>query len=205
MYHIPRLTIFRRHLKTCKFAAKGRKHRHCGYPIFVEGTLRGAKIRKSLDLRSREAATRLIREWEVDGPAQNMSVEDACVRFLADVKSRGIGVAQTSKYKFLTRELTREFGSMPVKILSVDDLRKFREGWKLSPISASKKLERLQSFFSFCVESGWIEKNPAKGIKSPKLRQVPTLPYSDAEGEKILWALDAYGEIHAQSSERIRR
>ena len=30
------LTIFRHHLKTCKFAAKGRKHRHCNCPIAIE-------------------------------------------------------------------------------------------------------------------------------------------------------------------------
>jgi len=162
-------------------------------------------IRKSLDLRNWEAAIKLVRDWEVNGQSPDVTVGEACERFLADVQSRGIGPAQTSKYKLLTKELTAEFGSLSIRKLSVDDLRKFREGWKLSAISASKKLERLRSFFSFCVDSEWIAKNPAKGIKLPKLRQVPTLPYSSEEWEKILWALDAYGEIHAQSPERIRR
>jgi integrase len=167
--------------------------------------LRGEAIRKSLDLTNWEAANRLIMEWEVSGPDKNVSVNDACERFVADVESRGIGPAQTAKYKLLTRELIAEFGTLPVKAISVDDLRKFREGWKLSAISASKKLERLRSFFSFCESSGWVEKNPARGVKSPQAKQLPTLPFSDGEWKDILTALDVYGEIHVQSPSTIQR
>jgi integrase len=167
--------------------------------------LRGEKIRKALDLRSWEAATKLIREWEVDGPTENVSVKDACDRFLADVKSRGIGPAQTSKYNLLTRELTSELGTLAVKSISVDDLRKLREGWKLSAISASKKLERLRSFFSFCEASGWIEKNPAKSLKLPMLKQVPTMPYTTQEWNSILTAAEVFREIHTQVPELIER
>jgi integrase len=158
-----------------------------------------------LDLTNWEAANRLIMEWEVAGPVENVSVEDACDRFLADVKSRGIGSAQTSKYNLLTRELTSQFGTLAVKSISVDDLRKFREGWKLSPISASKKLERLRSFFSFCEASGWIDRNTAKAVKLPQGKIAPTLPYSEDEWSNILTALDVYGEIHAQAPVRIQR
>ena len=61
------LTIFRRHLTTCKHREKGRKHRTCGCPLAVEGTLRGEYIRKTLDIRSWEGGQKLIREWEVNG------------------------------------------------------------------------------------------------------------------------------------------
>jgi len=58
------LTLFRRHLKSCKFAAKGRKHRHCGCTLAVEGKLRGQMVRRSLDMRNWDAAQKLVREWE---------------------------------------------------------------------------------------------------------------------------------------------
>jgi len=194
------LNLYRRHRASCKSRARRAK---CSCPIWVQGVLRGEAVRKALSLTNWEAANALIMEWEVNGPEKAVTMSDACDRFLDDVKSRGIGPAQTSKYKLLTRELTDEFGSLPARSISVDDLRKFREGWKLSAISASKKLERLRSFFSFCEASGWVEKNLAKGLKPPTLRTVPTLPFSGDEWEKILWALDAYGDIHGQTPKRI--
>jgi len=39
------LTIYRRHRKSCKHRAKGRKHRHCECPIWVDGYLSGHEIR----------------------------------------------------------------------------------------------------------------------------------------------------------------
>jgi hypothetical protein len=54
------LTIFRRHLSSCKHSSKGRKYRSCPCPISVEGTLRGERIRKSLDLRNWEAARAVL-------------------------------------------------------------------------------------------------------------------------------------------------
>jgi integrase/recombinase XerD len=55
------------------------------------------------------------------------------------------------------------------------------------------------------VSSGWLPANPAKGIKPPKARPKPTLPFSDHEWEKIIWALDSYGEIHPQSPVLVRK
>ena len=173
------LNLYRRHRAKCKSSARRAK---CSCPIWVQGVLRGEPIRKSLDLTNWEAANKVIRDWEIYGAENSLSVSDACDRFLADVQSRKIGAAQTSKYKLLTRELKEEYGEISLRELTVDDLRKLRERWKLSAITASKKLERLRTFFSFCGSSGWIEKNPAKGVKSPKVKQVPTLRFLTMNG-----------------------
>lgn len=50
---------------------------------------------------------------------------------------------------------------------TVDEVRKYRETWALAPISAGKKLERLRTFFRFCVDNQWMQANPAKGITAP--------------------------------------
>ena len=55
------------------------------------------------------------------------------------------------------------------KQLDVDALRQFRATWEDGPQSAQKNLERLRSFLNFCQQAGWIEKNPAKALKPPKL------------------------------------
>jgi len=162
-------------------------------------------VRRSLDLTGWEAAQRKVRELEIHGEGNVITVSEACERFLADIEAREIGPAQAGKYKLLTNELEAAFGDQSLRSLSVDDVRRLRERWKLAPISASKKLERMRTFFSFCVSSGWVPVNLAKGIKQPRLRFAPTLPYSGEEWKKILWALDAYEEIHAQTPHRILR
>lgn len=88
------------------------------------------------------------------------------------------------KYRFLFAGL-KQFETVRV---SVDDLRKFREAWKDSAISAAKKLERLRTFFRFCEASGWIEQNPAERLKPPKVVFSPTLPFTEEEERKILAA-----------------
>jgi hypothetical protein len=47
------LTIYRRHRKACKHRDKGREHRHCQCPIWVDGFLGGKELRESLKLRDR--------------------------------------------------------------------------------------------------------------------------------------------------------
>lgn len=45
---------------------------------------------------------------------------------------------------------------------------------KYSARSAGRKLAALKSYFKYCLRRGWIEKNPAYAIKSPKIPK--TLP-----------------------------
>jgi integrase/recombinase XerD len=77
----------------------------------------------------------------------------------------------------------------------------------MAPISARKKLERLRTFFRFCMESGWVRENPAKLIKAPQTRSKPTLPFTDSEIEKVLWATEVYpnkGIYKEESGRRVR-
>jgi len=161
-------------------------------------------IRRSLDLRSWEAAVKLIREWEVEGDTEIITVQASLDRWLADCAARQLKPQSIKKYREIKKELIGKW-SGPVRAISVDDVRKLRESWKYSSSTVGKRLELIRSFFSFCLTSGWIEKNPAKGVKAPPSRQVPTLPFSDNQWKDILMALDMYGEIHPQSPVRIRK
>jgi integrase len=187
------LTIFRRHLKECRFASKGRKHRHCNCPISVEGKLHGKMIRRSLDLRSWDAAQKLIREWESDGLRADIpSVKDAAERFLADLASRGLSPDTIKKFELLTNELVAKFPVWRIDKFTPDDMGKFREEWRLSPSTARKKLERLRSFFKFCLDRKWIENNPAAALRPPKETAIEKKPYDTDELEKIAWAIPLF-------------
>ena len=69
------------------------------------------------------------------------------------------------------------------------------------PSTKLKRFETVKAFFSFCVSRDWIAKDPAKAVEAPKVRHIPTLPFSDAEMEKLLWAVDTFREIHSQIPE----
>jgi len=201
------LNLWRRHLDSCPYAQKRspRKWKKCNCPIWVQGNLHGKWIKRSLGIRNWESAQRIVRDWEAGEETISLTVKECAERWLADCRARNLKPQSLKKYRQLQAELVEGFGEVPLKSVRVDDLRRMRESWKLSPLTTRKRLELIRSFFSFCVLSGWAERNPAKSIRPPKVVQSPTLPYSAEEWEKILWALDVYGEIHAQSPIRIQK
>ena len=198
------ITIFRRHLASCKHRSKGRSYRSCQCPIAAEGRLHGKYIRKTLDLRSWEAAQKLVRDWE-SNRTESLTVEQAADKFTADNEARNLTDRMQRKYKTVVEDLKTEFGLVPIRSITVDDLRKIREKWKLASITEQKRIEMLRSFFKFCVDSGWTDKNPAKFLKLPVAKFSPTLPFSDDEMKKIIWAAETLREIHPKMSEGVEK
>jgi len=69
------LNLWRRHLRACPHRL--RTYKKCGCPIWVQGTLNGKWLKKSLDLRNWESAQRLVRDWEGGAGVQSVSVKEA--------------------------------------------------------------------------------------------------------------------------------
>ena len=98
------LTLFRRHLKTCPHTS--RRYHRCQCPIHVEGSLRGEKIRKALDLTSWEAASDLITGWNASGvigviKPEVPTVVEAVAKFFDDAKARRLQPDTIKKLKNL--------------------------------------------------------------------------------------------------------
>jgi integrase/recombinase XerD len=124
-----------------------RTYKKCGCPIWVQGTLDGKWLKKSLDLRNWESAQKLVRDWE-SGNAQGFehrSVAQACDAFTRDCEARNLSSASQGKYRLLTDELKEKFTDRSVANLWVDEVCRYRETWELAPISVRKKLERLST------------------------------------------------------------
>jgi integrase len=214
------LTVYRRHLKTCSHASKGRNWRRCACPVWVAGTIAGQKIKRSLNLTSLEAATEKIHRWESMGrisddepPVEGITIADAIARFMADARARNLTEQSLKKYRVLLHgpagndpkkgrkrspsllEFTAQKGIKGLGDLSTDLLRQFRASWVDGPLSGHKKLERLKAFFRFATESDWLEKNPAAVIKAPTSKaELPTMPFEDWEVEKLHKAIPAFRE-----------
>lgn len=191
------LTIYRRHKQTCEHRNEGRKYRRCRCPIWVDGSLDGQEIRKTLRTADWEKATDTIREWESSGlgslaNTNQVSIEQAQKEFLADCAARKLEESTKDRYRIIFRQLNAfaaNEGFQFLKQLDTPAVRRFRTTWKgKSGLADLKKLERLRTFLKFALTNGYIKENPASAIHNPKVRQTPTLPYSQDEMLVILAA-----------------
>jgi integrase/recombinase XerD len=171
------------------------RYRRCPCPVWCFGTNRdGKRIRESLDTLNWGVAQEKLREKELaDAPeTPGIRVEEATERFLKDCESRSVGSAQTAKYNLTFDELKKMFKGRKIGSITADDLAKFRDGWSGSNSTKRSKLGRLRAFFRFSMERGWVASNPAKVLKPPKEDRRQVQPFSAAEIEKVMWALDLY-------------
>ena len=207
------LIIYRRHRRTCRQRAKGRKYRHCQCPIWVDGTLGEKEIRESLKLRDWPRAQDLIRQWEAENrrivqQEKEVSIKEAHVKFMADAEARKLNEATLYKYRLLFRQLdafAEGHNLQRLKQLDLDTLAIFRASWKDGPRSGLKKLERLRAFLRFTEKRKWIDNNPATELKAPKVPNKPTMPFTREEIVRILTALGPYGKSAGiRNAQRLR-
>ena len=197
------LTLYRRHSLSCPHSSRKepRRYKSCKCPIWVQGSLGGEYVKRSLDLTSWEAASDLITSWTASGEvgvarATVPSLSEAIDAYIKDCDARNLAETTMKKRQSLlqsqlltwcqARSLTR------LRQLDSAAMREFRGTWADGPLSSLKKLERLRSFFRFCVLNNWLQANPVAGIRAPEVQPSPTLPFSDEEFAKILAACDRY-------------
>lgn len=207
------LTIYRRHRKSCKHRAKGRRHRHCQCPIWVDGFLSGVEIRESLKVRDWQRAQKSVREWEIEDrrtrrQQPRVTIKDAHKKFIADAEARKLNEATVYKYRLLFRYLDTFTETCKLEFmdqLDLDTLATFRATWTEGPRTSLKKLERLRAFMRFAEKRKWIETNPAIDLKAPKVANKPTLPFTREEMISILTALGPYGKSAGlRNAQRLR-
>jgi integrase/recombinase XerD len=207
------LTIYRRHRRRCKHRAKGRRHRHCQCPIWVDGYLSGEEIRESLKVRDWQRAQELIREWEIkDHRSQHVetrvTIADAQKKYIADAEARKLNQATIYKYRLLFRHLTTFAECYKLQFmdeLDLDSLATFRASWTEGPCTSLKKLERLRAFMRFAEKRDWIKRNPAMDLKAPKVPIKPTLPFTREEMTQVLSALTLYSRTAGvKNAQRLR-
>jgi integrase/recombinase XerD len=207
------LTIYRRHRKSCKHRAKGRKHRHCQCPIWVDGYLSGTEIRESLKVRDWQKAQETIREWEIEDRRSQHSetrvtIADAQKKYIADAEARKLNQATVYKYRLLFRHLATFAEAYKLQFmdqLDLDSLAMFRASWTEGPCTSLKKLERLRAFMRFAEKRDWIKRNPAMDLKAPKVPIKPTLPFTREEMIRVLSALTPYSKsAGVRNAQRLR-
>ena len=182
-------TAYRRHTKECRFTSAG--NRKCKCPIWIDGRIAGKRVRKALKTRSWEAAHTLLRKWENEGVPSRISVKEALEEFMKYLRARNLRAPSVYKYELLEKELNEEF-SGGLDGISVQDLRRYQNSWKVCPQSRANKLARLKRVFRWFLESGYMSFNPAKSLEPPIFMKKPAVPFTPEELEKIMWAIEVY-------------
>ncbi len=198
------LKVYRRH-NPARCSHKERTWRRCSCLLWADGTLGGKRYHKTLGTRNWEDARRKIQKIEAEGKDEGprKTISDATEAFIRDAEARGLRPPSVYKYKLLFKQLKAFAESKGLRFISecdVETLRAFRESWINKNYSARKKLEALRTFFRFIHGSGWLQTNPALGIKAPKVNDPPTLPFTSEEFEKVLAACDK----HPNRQNRVR-
>jgi hypothetical protein len=90
------LTLYRRHLDTCKHRDGGRKHTKCACPIHCDGILNGKRVRQSMDTGNWARAIRKMADLEGGGGTVRKAMVEATETFLAN---RQVEPSTVRKYK----------------------------------------------------------------------------------------------------------
>jgi integrase/recombinase XerD len=141
-----------------------------------------------------------VREWESRDneptPApEPITIQVAGERFLVDMATQKLRDSTIVKYRLLFKQIvafSQNHGLRYLTELNLVMLDEFRAGWYDGARSSAKKLERLRGFFRFAHEREWIAKNPAIGLRAPKVTLCPTMPYTREDMLRILAATDKY-------------
>ncbi|MDQ2945558.1 MAG: hypothetical protein M3Y27_06380, partial [Acidobacteriota bacterium] len=190
------LTPYRRHNPGCS-NKEDRYWKRCRCPMWVEGTVGGRYIRRSLKTYSWERGQSECRHMEsADDPkpihksTTVFKIANAVSAYLGDAEARALSEATLYKLngifknQFLTWATNRKLTSLDQ--LDLVALREFRSTWKDASLAKSKKQERVFGFFYFCQRNGWILANPMIGIGKIKVDQLPTDYFPSHEFDKII-------------------
>ncbi len=204
------LSMWRRHLKRCQHASKGRIWTKCSCPVWCDGEVNNKRVRKSLETRDWARAGRklaaledeLARPATAQEAAKSTTVQAACAAFLSQST---VEPSTMRKYRRIMDRLetfANDRGIAAVGGFSLERLDAYRSTRELCPLSWQKELQFLRTFFEFCRDREWIEKNPARAMKMPlDPKPKPRAPYTQAEIIRILAATESFGK---GSYERLR-
>jgi site-specific recombinase XerD len=164
----------------------------------VDGRKNGRRINEALKIRDWNRANELVRHWELEDekPAkqQPATIEDWRDQFLHDATARSLSSGTMRLYKLLFRQLSAfatDYGISFANSVDLNALTKFRSTWLVSPLTATKKLERLRSIYKFAVQRKLIKENYALALVGPKLKPTPTIPFPREEEVRILKAAES--------------
>lgn len=207
------LRQYRRHTSQCtRGHAQHNRHAYdCRCMVYVEGKIdkHGPYLKESTGTRSWERARQLIvaaekrgtwepclapsEETDLPATARPTTVTEAVDLFLEELQSengRNLAKPTYSKYKTLLSRLKAycsKHNFTDIGSITVTQLHHFKKTWSTGPRATRNNIQRLRSFFAFCLRMKWVEENAAKALEVPRnIKPTQKLPYMEDEIQRIL-------------------
>jgi site-specific recombinase XerD len=195
--------LFTRHSRSCPHKGDP-QYKRCHCVRWVTYTFEGKQHRESTKKRSHEQAQLYARELEQrydrilagekPKPTEPTTVAQAVAAYLEDKKAQQLQPSTLRKRTlWFEKDLLgwcQAHGVYYLSSLDLTRLREWRAAWELGSLAAQKKQESVRQFFTFCLSSGWLRDNPAKGLSKIKVTHRPCDYFTDEEMEKILCAAE---------------
>jgi integrase len=226
------LKLYRRHRTDCEgghsedsrsgeFEEGRRGWKRCACVIHASGTVGGKFSRKQTgradwnEAREVAAGWEQSRSWDGEEPVvvvtavapARVTIERAVEAFLGEHSE--ISAPNTQKnYRLLLNKLkgySAQKGYVLIEQWTPIDVREFRASWAVSPITTSKNMTVVKSFFEFAVINEWIPRNPARLVKDVRA-QADTkerIPFSDDDLRRMYEACERYGKTPIKWSRKI--
>src|SRR4051812_19357361 len=98
------------------------------------------------------------------------------------------------------KAFSAERGIIHLSELALHDLLAFKQTWPTGARATVNNIQRLRSFFSFCVGLRWVEESPAKKLTMPKgIKGTQKLLFSSEEMSRIVNAAQIIS-LHRKST-----
>ena len=206
------LSLWRRHESKCPHKEKGRAWTKCQCPVWCDGEHDARRIRQSLETRDWARAGRKLSDLEDElnrearGEAEpehkRKSTSDSVRVFLGQCEVEPSTMKKYRRVGDLLTDFAKSRGITFMDEWDLDALDDYKLTRPLCSLSWQKELQLLRTFFDFCLDREWVERNVAKKLKMPPdPKPRPRQPYAQAEIIRILAACDTFGKY---SYERLR-
>ena len=171
------LALYRLHARSCPHRAKGRRWTRCSCAVWVQGSLAGKWVKKSLNTRDWSVAAATIHQWEaarqIGGKVIEIpTIREAISKYVEDAEARHLAAPTIRKRRELLQGKLLPFceskGYPRLGDLNVDTLREFRKTWKFAATSAVKRLEYLRGFSGSARKANGLSAIRRKQSSRPK-------------------------------------
>jgi integrase/recombinase XerD len=219
---IPSIAIFVRHTKKCKYRGD-ESHKSCRCPKHLRWSHGRQQVRQSAKTRSWTAAEDVKRKLEAKFEAADPSkpvgvvtvetststtIEKAIQSFVSDKRTQGVSDGVLGKYELELGRL-ESFAAgksryFPAE-LSKELLTEFRATWNRHYLSSNTRIkvqERLRGFLRYCYDAELMSRVPR--LSSISATEVPTLPLTDEQYQKLLDTIPETFKTPATKAKRIR-
>ena len=188
------LFLVRNHSKTCPHAPKGPRFLNCKCSLGVDGEIKGKRYRRSLFTRNLDKAYRKLANLERPDYREPKSIEEAIEAFKSSKEDVSHGTRRNHRRALENLlAITRAANITWLDDVEIETIDLFRAKRPISAMTWTKELAILRNFFGFCVSRKWCDCNPAKEVKSPKVKPKPKEPYAEEEVSQILEACTRVG------------